>query len=691
MNLDSAGKLDESEANALERFRPNAENTFMRTKQFLCQLLFVFCLLFVSFAAHAKWIVTVTPNSEIQAPYRSLSVMQRFIETSKGSYSIGVVTNNVLNDMPGQPKNEDEWAEQLRIGLKAPAWKKDKLGSAFIYTLNWKQENIYLRLVVEHKSKRWITSLANIRQPYVLMTAYEAELLQLGYFKIQEKNIQTAQWTPYLWRNFAPEAEAALDSEQLSRVVRGFDSHLNSTSSNLGVNSAKELSGALGRLGSDGKIIATDVMRGMNRSADILARTESHVSETLQKITSFKNMFLSGAGFGLGMGAGAAVGTAVTNFFLDGSAKLARNLFYEFTSKLKPEERVVLEARAGKAFDQLAVQSQKLEEIQSDLILHGLAVAQATRNPSLSLIEQSEADSEDLNDQLKHAQNALSLLPLGDKRSECARKVADLRNQIEFLKNMKPIFSKFKNFNDVCGALKKHLDGWKLAEISLHQAKVTLSFEMLTILGGAKSRQLDAVSDPVSIAKRVKDCETKSTDLVSRHMELYKAQKCGERPADLDCMNYAKQMQLGKEVVETCKADQKMMDASLSAGVLARENQGSNEELAILRSRMHQILKSDCKQGDKSEVCDGQPGDLEILRQSQDNRVLAAQTTCGGQIQKSPPPGVSEESLKTGFPENSPDLKTVTKAREPQAESKSNLFSTAWSSITGFFSRFTSK
>jgi hypothetical protein len=152
---------------------------------------------------------------------------------------------------------------------------------------------------------------------------------------------------------------------------------------------------------------------------------------------------------------------------------------------------------------------------------------------------------------------------------------------------------------------------------------------------------------------------------------------------------------------------QALFGVLLDVRVLALGADATNRQIQIARQHLDKIMKSDCREGEKTELCDGQAGDLEILRKRYDQRAASAQEVCPGQVifDGKAPKGVSDESLRDGVPQPREDLATLRSARTPQSlsdpspgpvaepapavkadtSSSPNIFQKIWGGIRRFF------
>jgi hypothetical protein len=656
-------------------------------------------LIFVTSAtAHARWEVERLPTqaTELEGtrflpeqPSRVLgySLLKRTIPTRFGEIGVATIANSVLKKDKATDVDISAMAEGVRDSLKSPTWKREDHDGVAHFTAAWPQQHRLLQLKIRSVRDRWLISFATIRDPFIKIGAEEADLLQRAFFVIEAEGAKKAQFgknkrETALIHLLLPAAEAYTTSEVMD-LTRGFQNSIRSITDNVGINGARELTGSINALGGDVGQLGLDTRAA---AADMRAGTHE-LSETVKKTISFKNGFL----FGVGIGVGTALGTVATNFFLDGSAKLARDAWFALIGRMKPEDQARLDARANKAMEQLASSSAKLEEIENDLTVLGMAATEAIGRPGVAIAELSEAQIFEYRDQMDKLKKKLSEATSTDERRVCANELSELDAVLRYKEAMKPIFRQSPTIPQVCEKIERLLEDWKLSEATLQQSKMIVASESSTLLDGLRKRALDALPEDISRRKRVNECESRVKDLVSKHEDLYKLSNCAEaKGADLEaCALYERKITSLNSSIKKCESDVDASFAAVSPQSLTLSIEGSENETAIFRKRFEGILKADCREGETASPCDGKVGDLETLRARYRSRVDAARKICpnmnlvaqdsnrGAQGSASTTDGAQTESTGNRAPASLID--------SGQTPESTGFFGRLWASIRRFF------
>lgn len=650
--------------------------------------------LMTSAAAQARWQVerVATQSAELEGtrlfpetPSRVLgySLLKRTIPTRFGEIGVASIANSVLQKDKATDVDIAAMAEGVRESLKSPAWNREDHDGVAHFTAPWPSQHRVLHLKIRSLQDRWLISFATIRDPFLKMGAEETDLLQRAFFVIEsgsakrsihrKDNRKDSHESAMLFM-LVPAANAYSTNEVID-LTRGFQNSVRGITDNVGINGANEITNSIYALGGDVGQMGLDARAA---GADMRAGTHE-LSQTIKNTISFKNGFL----FGVGIGVGTAIGTAATNFFLDGSAKLARDAWFALIGKMKPEDQARLDARANKAMEQLAASSSKLEEIENDLTILGMAATEAIGRPGVAIAELSEAQIFEYRDQMDKLKKRLSESTTGDERRVCAQELSELDAILRYKEAMKPIFRQNPSLPQLCEKIERLLEDWKLSEATLQQSKMIVASESSTLLDGMRKRALDALPEDISQQKRINECKSRVRDLVSKHEELYKLSNCLEaKGADLDaCELYQKKISSLNSSISKCESDVKTSFAAVSPQSLTLSIEGHDNEVAIFRKRFDGILKADCREGETASPCDGKVGDLDLLRSRYRSRVEAARKVCPSMSL------VAEDSARKETTEarrngNRAPASIVDNGQTPES---TGFFGRIWASIRQFF------
>lgn len=474
--------------------------------------------LFTPSLSHARWEVerVATRTSELpdtrileneQSRVLGYSTLRRTIPTSFGDLQVATIANSVLKKDPKTDVSILKMAEGVREAMKSPAWTREVQDGVTHFTANWPKEHRFLRLAIREEKDRWLISFSSVRTPFVKIGAEESDLLQRAFFIVESAKKSRARKSAAntALELLIGEAEAVSTSQVLD-LLRGFQQSVRDITDNVGINSAKELSGAISQLSGDARAVGQDFREGA-----------SEISSTMKKTISFKNGFL----FGVGIGVGTAVGTAATNWVLDGSARLFRDAWYSVIGRMKPEDRARIEVRSSKALEDFVASSSKIEEIENELAVFGMAATEAIGRPGVALAELSEAQAFEYRSQMEALKKRLAQAKTTDEARVCSQELSRLDSILRYKEAMRPIFMQNPTLPKICERIENLLENWKIAEAQLHQSKMVVASEMSTLLDGARVRALESLPEDISERKRVNECESRIDDLVSRHEDLF--------------------------------------------------------------------------------------------------------------------------------------------------------------------------
>lgn len=662
--------------------------------------------IFTPTPSHARWDVERIPTQSAELPETRLlenqpsrvlgySVLRRTVPTSYGDMPVATIANSVIKKDSKTDVSILKMAEGVREAMKSPAWTREVQDGVTHFTASWPKEHRFLRLAIREEKNRWLISFSSVRAPYIKIGAEESDLLQRAFFLAETGRAgrKRKSASRAAWELLFSEAKAVSTSQVLD-LLRGFQQSVRDVTDNVGINSARELSSAASKLSADAKGISQDLQSSL-----------SDTSSTIKKTISFKNGFM----FGVGIGVGTAVGTAATNWVLDGSARLFRDAWYAALGRMKPEDRDRIEARSSKALEEFVSASSKLEELENELVIYGMAATEAIGRPGVAIAELSEAQAFEYRAQMEGLKKRLAEAKTIDESRVCSQELSRLDSILRYKEAMRPVFMQNPTLPKICERIEALLENWKLAEAQLHQSKMVVASEMGTLLDGTRDRAIKSLPEDISERKRVNECESRIDDLVSRHQDLFKLSNCdgsdSKFPVDaVSCKQYGDKISSLNASKPECRSDAAAARASISPKSLNRSLELHSEETAILRKRFSAIAKADCTEGEAGSPCDGHMGDLEKLRERYRKRVEAARQACpsmtlvashggGGETVATASGGALTDGSGTSIAQGEASEGPFRQSRAPasaaadsgQTPESNGIFTRIWGSIRRFF------
>lgn len=576
--------------------------------------------------AQAKWSVVTLKGQDVPNGMQALVLMENNVHTKHGSFSTGLVTNTVTDNSIFPSKTPDAMVEEVRQVMKSPAWTKNVVEGLHIYSLHWKEKNRYFRVIIKKDDKYTRVSFANLRIPYAMMESIEADILQrafMGFEYTPKSKAKTVKMWPWIWNQMVSEAQAAaLSMADLGEAYQGLMANLNQISSNLGVNSAREMAGAIHAARADAVAIGNQA----RVAVDGLSGEVRNLSNTVKEVTSFA----SGAKFGAGFQTGVFLTNALLNAGKDGMAWVLREAYYFFTKQMKPEERAAVEARAGDAFKKWGELSEKLLAAERELTTYQLAFAGAFLTPASIAIKTAE-DAKvlkiDLEDQLAKLKKKLSETEGADARRACIQSIREKEKELNYAKFMEQVLTEVGSKDAMCRKLENSLDQWKLAELQMSRAKRIIASEIPTLLNSVKKDEVNALKDPAKFETRITECETDNKRLISQFEDQSEQVKCHRNPSS-ECASLAKDIKELKDNINTCRVDYEKAKSLVTAKSLGQAARDTNEQLSIFRKHLDHIVAADCEEGETGGACKGKQGDLAAIRSVHDKNVSKIREQC---------------------------------------------------------------
>ncbi|MBK7960699.1 MAG: hypothetical protein IPK04_05505 [Bdellovibrionales bacterium] len=680
-------------------------------------VLFIVGLFSIAPLAQASWEYGILRASEAPKGFKEYGILERYVDTNHGRISVATVSLAVYEKSASEPNTEDAAAAKMASLIRGLTWKKEVQKGVFIYTAYLKPELRYFKMMIKDLGKKRIVTIANIRQPYVLGTAYETEYLQRIFMKKEVDNKRATRKTALYWSRVFEEAEAqTISNFDFQRLLGAYANSLGQAGAKLAdqlvgvrnavvsttdralsigegvVSEGRNISNSINNAASAARDAAkagreisaqgkdtTVALRGMvddakrtvddntNKLVDESQAWRNEAQEWRKQATNKRLISQLSLISGLSFSVGSFAGTMLCNLISSGAFTLLREAFYALTGKLKPELMDEKNKRATAALSELDASINQINNLEKEIGLLGMGLSEIEKAPGRDVIESIGEQVVVRKNELRKMIAGLNTLRNQTDINKCATDIRMKEDEIYRLEQNSKTLFQTKKKGAVCEKIHAALLSWQLAAASLHRAKHVVTQEITTILGNAEKRNIEAFSDPASPRNNLTECKSVKEIRLEQLESEYTSFGCDKNQSNPGCTTHKQNIEAQRASILTCQADVDMIAATNDSESAAHRNSFTQNAISITREQLHKVARLDCRMNDPRKFCiPGEEGHISILNDLYAQKIAAFKQTCP-EVTLNPlaNPAISPKSLADQLPNPIADQASAKDAPPP--------------------------